>query len=50
MTPLALLGRRLVEEHLLVFDHPNLFVAPLTTDVLVQTLQRKGSSLVVIEQ
>ena len=50
MARLALLGRWLVEKHLLVFDHANLFVACLTADVLVLTLQGKRSPLVVIEQ
>jgi len=47
---LTLLGCRHVEEHVLAFDRPDLFVASLTPDVLVQTLQGKGSPPVMIEQ
>lgn len=50
MAPLTLLGSRLVEEHLLAFDHPNLFVASYAANVLVQALQGKRSPLVVIKQ
>ena len=50
VAPLALLWRRHIEEYLLAFDHPKLFVASLTTDILVQTLQGERSPLVVIEQ
>ena len=49
MAPLALLGRGLVEEDVLAFDQPNLFVAACAADVLVQTLQGKRSSPVVVE-
>jgi len=47
---LALFRRRLVEKHLLAFDHPKLFVTSCTADVFVQTLQGERSSLVVVEQ
>jgi len=47
---LTLLGCRLVKEHLLAPDHPNLFVASFAADVFVQTLQGKGSAFVMVEQ
>jgi hypothetical protein len=50
MAPLALLRCRFVEEHVLAFHHPHLLVASLTADVFVETLQGKGSPLVVIEE
>jgi len=50
MASLALLGRGPVEKHVLALHHPNLFVAPLASDVFVQTLQGKRTALVVIEE
>lgn len=50
MAPLALPRRRLVEEHLFVFNRPHFFVASFTADVLVQTLQGERRPLVVIEK